>query len=141
VLRDHLDPAPVFHEERGQYHSSELLAAMVLAGQAGDGLLLGLTPVDLYIPILTFVFGEAQFRGNHGLVSYCRLRQEFYGLPADPGELDRRILKEAIHEFGHTIGLVHCDDYSCVMASSNSVEWIDLKESRFCAQCRSRMAG
>ena len=33
------------------------------------GELLGVTAVDLYIPILTFVFGEAQIGGPCGLVS------------------------------------------------------------------------
>ena len=44
--------------------------------------MLGVTAVDLYIPILTFVFGEAQMGGPCSIVSYHRLRQEFYGLPA-----------------------------------------------------------
>lgn len=136
VLPDRLDPAPNWHPERQQYHSSEMLASLVKSDPGGDGPLLGITAVDLYIPILTFVFGEAQLRGKYGLVSYHRLRQEFYGLPADDGELHRRILKEAVHELGHTMGLAHCDDYSCAMASSHSVEWIDLKEPNFCASCR-----
>jgi archaemetzincin len=135
VLTGRLDPSPTWHPERQQYHSSEMLAAVSRSDPGGDGPLLAVTGVDLYIPILTFVFGEAQHPGRYGLVSYHRLRQEFYGLPPDDAELDRRILKEAVHELGHTLGLAHCDDYSCVMASSHSVEWIDLKEPAFCESC------
>jgi archaemetzincin len=101
---------------------------------------LGVTSLDLYIPILTFVFGEAQLDGACALVSTHRLRQEFYGLPGDPGTLRERLLKEAAHELGHTLGLPHCEDYACVMASSHTVEWIDLKTSQFCAECRARIA-
>ena len=72
------------------------------------------------------------------MVSTHRLRQEFYGLPADPDLLQERLLKETMHELGHTLELTHCDDYGCVMASSHAVEWIDLKEPFLCADCRNQ---
>ena len=98
--------------------------------------MLGVTNVDLYIPILTFVFGEAQMRGPAAVISAHRLTQEFYGLAPDHKLFRHRVIKEAVHELGHTLGLTHCDDYRCVMASSHAVEWIDLKESALCPACR-----
>ena len=98
--------------------------------------ILGITALDLYIPILTFVFGEAQLHGNCAVVSSFRLRQEFYGLPADTALFRSRVLKESIHELGHTFELSHCDDYQCVMSPSHGVEWIDLKTNRLCQACR-----
>ena len=74
--------------------------------------------------------------GPCAVVSVHRLRQEFYGLDRDDALLRRRLIKESIHEIGHTLGLRHCQDYSCVMASSHSVEWIDLRESTLCDSCR-----
>jgi archaemetzincin len=99
---------------------------------------LGVAAVDLYIPILTFVFGEAQMGGPCAVLSAHRLRQEFYGLPEDKSLLLQRLIKEAVHELGHTLDLTHCDDYSCVMAPSHAVEWIDLKESTLCDRCGAR---
>jgi archaemetzincin len=90
----------------------------------------------LYIPILTFVFGEAQIGGPCGVVSIHRLRQEFYGLPPDLDLLRQRLAKEAVHEIGHTLDLTHCEDYQCAMAPSHAVEWIDLKESALCESCQ-----
>src|ERR1051325_11632071 len=84
ILPYSLKPTFAFHTERQQYHSSELLGRM-----------LGVTGVDLYIPILTFVFGEAQMGGPCAVVSAHRLRQEFYGLPADPTLFLERLLKES----------------------------------------------
>lgn len=137
-----LDPAPACHYERQQYHSSELLERMRQFARGSCTRLLGITDRDLYIPILTFVFGEAQMEGPCAIVSTFRLRQEFYGLPAESALLRERLLKEAAHELGHTFGLVHCDDYGCLMASSHSVEWIDLKGNRLCSGCRAQlMAG
>lgn len=132
------DPKPFLHAQRQQYHSTHLLGA--LGGFLHDGCwrLLGVTSLDLYMPILTFVFGEAQLAGQCCVVSSRRLGQEFYGLPKDPELFAARLLKESIHELGHTLGLTHCQDYGCVMAASHSVEWIDIKGSTFCPECRER---
>jgi archaemetzincin len=135
-----LDPAPSFHSGRQQYYSTDLLARMQKHLTPGCWRVLGVTPLDLYIPILTFVFGEAQLEGGCALVSTYRLRQEFYGLPPDHDLLYQRLLKEAIHELGHTLGLTHCEDYECVMAPSHAVEWIDLKSSHVCRECRRAIA-
>jgi len=138
ILDARLDPRPAFHPERGQYHSSELLRAMQPYAANRAWRVLGVTAVDLYIPILTFVFGEAQMGGPCAIVSFHRLTQEFYGLPHDPNLLIERLVKESVHEVGHTFDLTHCDDYSCAMAPSHAVEWIDLKETSFCSNCHAR---
>jgi archaemetzincin len=136
VLPVRLDPEFAFHGERQQYHSSEILHRMQSFLTADSWRMLGISAVDLYIPILTFVFGEAQVGGPCAVVSSHRLRQEFYGLPPDHDLFRQRLIKEAVHELGHTLNLTHCDDYRCVMASSHAVEWIDLKESKLCGSCR-----
>src|ERR1700687_5197378 len=136
VLPVRLDPEFAFHGERQQYHSSEILHRMQSFLTADSWRMLGIATVDLYIPILTFVFGEAQMGGPCAVVSAHRLRQELYGLPADPELLRQREIKEAVHELGHTLNLTHCDDYRCVMSSSDAVEWIDLKDSALCDMCR-----
>jgi archaemetzincin len=134
-----LDPEFAYHGERQQYHSSEILQAMQSHVNDESWRILGITSVDLYIPILTFVFGEAQIGGPCGLVSAHRLRQEFYGLPPDAPMLRQRLLKEAVHEIGHTLALTHCDDYQCAMAPSHAVEWIDLKDVGLCESCRAQL--
>jgi archaemetzincin len=139
VLGGKLDPEFAYHAERQQYHSSEILQEMQRYVGADSWRLLGVAAVDLYIPILTFVFGEAQIGGPCGLVSLHRLRQEFYGLPPDGEVLQQRLLKEAVHEVGHTLDLTHCHDYQCAMAPSHGVEWIDLKDCELCGPCRKRV--
>jgi archaemetzincin len=133
-----LEVAFAFDSLRGQYHSTELLRRLMKQPAVETWRLLGVTEADLYIPILTFVFGEAQLGPASpatALVSMHRLRQEFYGMPPDPAVLADRLLKEALHELGHTLGLRHCANYRCVMSSSHSVENIDLKLAQFCSTC------
>ena len=133
VESDKLDVAFAWSENRNQYYSTAILKR--LAEHPGSDRILGITDCDLYVPVLTFVFGEAQIGGRAALVSCCRLRQEFYGLPPDSDLLHDRLAKEAAHELGHTLGLRHCGDWRCVMSSSHSVERIDLKDPVFCAEC------
>lgn len=138
VLPQRLDPAFAFHPERQQFHSTAILARLAQAAPREGAALLAVADVDLYIPVLVFVFGEAQMAQPCAVISSFRLQQEFYGLPADEALLRARVRKEAVHELGHTLGLRHCQDYSCVMAPSHSVEWIDLKLDRFCDACRTQ---
>jgi archaemetzincin len=138
VLLPALDPSFALHAERQQYHSSEILASMQRYVSGNTWRLLGITQLDLYIPILTFVFGEAQLGGISAVVSYHRLQQEFYGLPRDMDLLANRLLIESVHELGHTLRLTHCHDYQCAMAPSHAVEWIDIKDSGFCEDCLAR---
>jgi archaemetzincin len=136
LLPIEFDPILAYHAERQQFHSSEILQAMQTIQRPRDCHLLGVTGVDLYIPILKYVFGEAQLGGPCAVVSFHRLRQEFYGLDRDDALLGERLLKECIHELGHTVDLRHCQDYRCAMASAHAVEWIDLRESSMCDACQ-----
>jgi archaemetzincin len=140
ILSAAIDPSFALHAERQQYHSSELLNAMQRHINGATWRILGVTSFDLYVPILTFVFGEAQLGGRAAIVSYHRLEQQFYGMPADMDVLANRLLVESVHELGHTLQLTHCRDYQCAMAPSHAVEWIDIKDSGFCEDCLARAA-
>ena len=138
VLDEPLKPDWAFHVERQQYHSTEILGRLEKLARPDCWRILGVTEFDLYIPILTFVFGEAQMGGSVAVVSTHRLCQEFYGLPADEDIFRERLLKESLHELGHTLDLRHCEDYRCAMAGSHVVEWIDVKEAAICPECWSK---
>jgi archaemetzincin len=120
---------------RGQYHSTAILQRMERVCDP-DARVLGVAACDLYVPVLTFVFGEAQLDGKCAVVSTARLSEEFYGLPGRDELLRERLVKEAVHELGHTFGLRHCPDWRCVMTSSHAVERIDVKGADFCGRCR-----
>jgi len=138
VSERRLDPAFAFDAVRGQYRSDLLLHS--LAGAFPHAWrVLGVATVDLFVPVLTFVFGEAELGGRNAVVSAYRLREEVYGLPPDEPLSLQRLLKEAAHELGHTFALRHCDDWTCVMRSSQAVEQLDLKTAQFCERCRMRL--
>jgi len=133
------DPEESYDTSRGQFNS-RILLDLLLRHHPGPDKLLAVTDVDLFIPVLTFVFGEAQLGGRAAVVSSHRLAPERYGLAPDLALLKTRLIRESIHELGHTFALIHCRDSRCVMASSPQVEGIDLKSSRFCQQCLDQLA-
>lgn len=141
VSTELLDATFALDPDRGQYHSTAILRTMAQAVPDPEIRLLGVTELDLFVPVLTFVFGEAQLGGTCGVVSVHRLHEEFYGLPPNPALLAERLLKEALHELGHTFGLRHCSNRQCAMASTHAVERLDLKEARYCAECRRVVLG
>jgi archaemetzincin len=136
VRPPHFDPERAFDGSRGQYNSTSLLAHLLGEAKTDDGRVLGVASVDLFIPIFTHVFGEAQLGGRAAVVSTYRLDNRQYGLPENERLLVDRLVKEATHELGHTYGLVHCSAPRCVMRSSSYVEDVDLKSEQFCSGCR-----
>jgi archaemetzincin len=125
---------------RGQYGSIAILEMLARLCPEDAWKLLAVTTRDLFIPVLTFVFGQAQLGGRVGVVSLARLKQEFYGLPPNRDVFLDRASKEALHETGHLFGLVHCGDHGCAMSLSTGVRQIDLKQAKFCSPCRGRIA-
>jgi archaemetzincin len=131
------DLAQAYDPQRRQYLSSKLLA--LLAKSEREERVVGIAEVDLYVPRLSFVFGEADALSGTAIISLCRLRPEYYGeVPNEAISLERAT-KEIAHEVGHTFGLGHCSNNKCVMHFSNSLADTDLKEVHFCSMCRPKI--
>ncbi len=131
------DPAEAYDPRRGQYHSTRILAMLeehVRSVQFDR--LLGVASFDLYVPQMNFVFGEARLPGRAGVISTHRLQPKE---PDRPGLLRDRVVKEAVHETGHMMGLKHCDKASCVMHFSNTLADTDIKKPDFCKDCELRL--
>ena len=128
---ERLSPATIpsvwFDPQRQKFEANRFLEA--LQHEPFDRVL-GVTAVDLFAQEYHFVFGQARILGKPAVVSIARLGK--------PGTevLRGRLAKEAIHELGHTFGLVHCENRECVMWFSNTLEETDRKTPWFCRTCR-----
>jgi archaemetzincin len=132
----YLDLSEFFDPARRQYNGNMLLDKIDKGFASDRNKVVGLFNIDLFIPILTFIFGQAYLNGRTGIVSIYRLSNERYGVKKDDKILIDRFRKEVIHELGHMFGLIHCYDPVCVMRSGTYVEDIDQKNHTLCKKCR-----
>jgi archaemetzincin len=132
-------PDYALNRKRDQYLSTLILKAMMGIKESDIyERFLGIVDLDLYVPKLNFVFGEASQRV--AIISLTRLRDEFYHLPKDESLFRKRVLTEAVHELGHTYGLEHCRIPHCVMFFSKSLIDTDTKGPDFCPRCKDKIS-
>lgn len=129
------EPEGAYSPTRAQWSSADFLRRLAGSVPPGATRLLGVTERDLFVPVLSFVYGQAQLRGAVAVVSLARLRPEFHGLPPGGAALLRRAATEAVHEVGHTFGLVHCLDCACPMSLSMDLPDLDAKTPVPCPGC------
>ncbi|MFX0002332.1 MAG: archaemetzincin family Zn-dependent metalloprotease [Candidatus Hodarchaeota archaeon] len=135
-----------YNIKRNQYNASKILDKINIYVQGrGFFRVLGIVDKDIFTSSLNFVFGLAMSPYNNktritviSLISITRLRESFYRRPEDAVLFEKRILKEAIHELGHTFGLPHCYNF-CIMRFSNSIADTDYKPSSFCKSCLGKL--
>jgi len=130
-----IDTDLLYSNERRQYYSTGFIEQSTPQTVQINGKIILITELDIFVPVLTFLFGEAQLRGKHSIVSVFRLHEEFYSGQTNNELLYERTLKEIYHELGHNFGLIHCPNWDCVMHSSNNIEEVDLKGNIYCKNC------
>lgn len=136
---EYLDLSNFFDPSRRQYNADMILKTVDEKFGKDSFKTIGLFNVDLFIPILTFIFGQGYLNGHTSIASTFRLGNEGYGLKRDDNLMLERFSKEVIHELGHTLGLIHCHNPECVMRSGTYVEDIDQKKAVFCSDCREKL--
>ena len=133
------DMTPYFNPVRSQYNANEIIQKLD-TDAAEDNKIVGITELDLFIPVLSYIFGQAYLGGSAALISGHRLHNSRYGLVEDPVLYSQRLLKCLIHELGHAFGLKHCLKPGCVMISTTYVEEMDQKSDMFCQTCQDELS-
>jgi archaemetzincin len=124
-----------FDPGRGQYHSTVILEKLANSLPDQNVKVIAITNVDLFIPILTHVYGEAQLAGKACIVSTFRLKEGLSPVNI-PENYEKRLVKEALHELGHTFNLRHCQDKSCIMHYCRNIRDVDRKADQPCRYCK-----
>ncbi len=122
-------------QNRNQHHSTMILEQLAAIAPAEAIRVIGIAQVDLFIPILTHVYGEAQLGGVACVVSTFRLNEGRSGMNISNKYIGR-IVKEAVHELGHTFNLRHCPEESCIMHYCRNEEDVDRKSDELCRYCK-----
>ena len=144
VFKDYINSVKILSDEfpliNSEYNSSERKynAKLVLNRLENIGKnksyfrVLGVMEEDIYSGTYLRVFGIA--RSSVALISITRLLEKFYSKAKKKDVEELRILKEAVHELGHTFGLKHCNNH-CVMKFSSWPSNIKQKPSNYCEPC------
>jgi archaemetzincin len=139
-----MPPTHLFDKARKQWISDSLLDWLLEYSEPDiTTKVLAICDLDAYSDELNFVFGEAHLGGRVAAIYLPRLRDEFYVRKSDKNNnlFEQRVIKEAVHELGHTFGLRHCQISKCVMYFSNSLQDTDFKDDKFCKRCNKILAG
>ena len=139
-----MPPTYLFDKARKQWISDSLLDWLLESSEPDiTTKVLAICDFDAYSDELNFVFGEAHLGGRVAAIYLPRLREEFYVHKSDKNNnnlFEQRVIKEAVHELGHTFGLRHCQISKCVMHFSNSLQDTDFKDDKFCERCNKILA-
>lgn len=145
-------PGNSFNQSRNQHDANKILNYLIenLPLKSIQDINLAILDLDIFVPSLNFVFGLAVNFPRICLISTARLDPLFYTnfnyslksnsltprlIKKEKNIFEERILKEAVHEIGHTLGLNHCSNYKCVMYFSNTLLDTDKKGYNFCLNC------
>ena len=126
-------PEISYNVRRRQYNAEILVFGMMKQMPSDAKSMIGIIDADLFVPDLNFVFGLAYH--DTAVIALPRLRPECYGEDKNIFLFKERILKEAVHELGHTFGFAHCPDIRCIMHLSNNLADTDIKGPGLCRVC------
>jgi archaemetzincin len=139
-----LDPLPrpdfALDPQRLQYDAGRIIEYLEARPPGACEKVVGVTAVDLFVPVFSHVFGEARLAGRAALVSLHRLGQPEDGRRPPPARVLERAAKVALHELGHLFSLTHCSDPGCLMHFSGDVAGVDATALLFCRYCREFLA-
>ena len=129
------DPVYALNQKRLQYDAGVILKAMESEPFQDYAKIIGVLDADIFVPILTHVFGEARQGGRYALVSVYRLKRNSDGSAPPLSLILERGAKVAMHELGHLFDLHHCTDRKCLMHFSGGLEDLDEAPLYFCRYC------
>ena len=147
ILDPRAMPKTAYYKPRHRHRADRILAILGGIAREADSrcdLIMGLTDQDISTTKGTHkdwgIFGLGEVWGTACVVSSHRLTRKL-------GKKDRRkglerVIKVAIHEAGHVLGLHHCETPGCVMHDAEgTVKTVDGETGHFCEDCQAFLRG
>lgn len=133
-------PSAAYYAKRGRYRAEKLLVHLERATDATTFRTLGLVSVDISTTKGKIedwgILGLATIDGKVGVLSSFRCRRRSKGAT----HVAERLGKTAVHELGHTLGLVHCPNFGCLMEDGKGSVLTTDHERDLCRSCRERLS-
>lgn len=123
-------PTSAFYQARNRYRADSLIKQLS-ARTPVNHVTLGLTVKDISYTKNQYsdfgIFGLSYMPGKACVASFYRLKNN-----------KETLFKVAIHELGHTQGLDHCPNETCIMRDYNGKD-ISNKLTGFCPACKTKL--
>ena len=134
-------PQEAFYAPRRRWRAGKLISAIEANPPADAWKVVGVTEAEI-----STTKGDIQDWGIAGLGGIggrtCVVSAHIYKKHSKTKDvLLRRLGDLAVHEFGHTLGLDHCETQGCVMsdAKGKAIKSADESSGHYCAQCAQRL--
>ena len=135
VLPPMQHPSYAYDQRRNQYNAATILKEFESMPFQNCNKVIGMLNVDLFIPVFTYVLGEAQEGGKFALASMYRLRMDLNRSRPPMPQILERLAKVALHEIGHLFEVAHCMNEKCLMHYSSDLGDLDATNLSFCSYC------
>ncbi|MDQ2644948.1 MAG: hypothetical protein M3020_14120, partial [Myxococcota bacterium] len=133
-------PSAAYYPQRGRYRAEKLLVHLERESDATAFRTLGLVSVDISTTkgqVADWgILGLATIDGKVGVLSSFRCRRRSKGAT----HVAERLGKTAVHELGHTLGLLHCPSFGCLMEDGKGSVLTTDHERDLCTTCRGRLS-
>ncbi len=133
-------PQSAYYRPRNRYRAERLLDFLRPEMRAPATRILGVTERDISTTAHGVydwgLLGLGDLGGRACVISTYRCRRT----ARDAAQTSFRMVTTCVHEVGHTLGLEHCPDTSCLMTDARgSVFTVDRTSGHLCARCRRRV--
>jgi archaemetzincin len=133
-------PKKAFYPPRQRYRAEKLLDFLKEIAPADASRVMGITAVDISTTKGQYAdFGILGLATIDGLV--CVLSEFRCARKSRDGlHVRARLAKTAVHELGHTFGLLHCPHVGCLMRDGRGTVLTTDTEHTLCGTCRSALS-
>jgi archaemetzincin len=132
-------PSQAYYAPRKRYRAERLLDYLEQHTPNDAQVVMGLTEADISTTkgdIYDWgILGLATVSGRQCVISRYRATRG----AKSPDHVKERLAKTVVHEVGHTIGLLHCPNYGCIMEDGKGSVLTTDHERDVCGDCRAKV--
>lgn len=139
ILPEKTIPNEAYYKARNRYRADKLIRILRSEIPKDYDKIIGITNKDISTTKGEYedwgILGLGFKPGKSCVVSTFRLKKD-----VSQAKILERLRKISIHEFGHTLGLPHCESKNCVMNDAKgTVKTVDKANEELCEKCKEKL--
>lgn len=140
IMEERYLPSSAYYPVRNRYRADTLLDYLIRIKPAKYDYIMGLTEKDISCTNGIYedwgIFGFGFMPGEACVISTFRLKRNM----KSQKHFEERVIKVALHELGHNIGLPHCPTKGCMMQDAEgTIKSVDEEKIEVCELCQKKI--